>query len=392
MKTLTEDGTVLSWASTLEPQALAQAQLTGAMPFVVRPLALMPDAHLGKGSTVGSVIATQGAIMPAAIGVDIGCGMAAIETNVSSHGLPDNLQGLHDEIRRSVPAGVGAGHQDRTLDVMDVVGWTRHVDGHSTFTPRQVDTARKQYGSLGSGNHFIEVCLDERDRVWIVLHSGSRGIGNQLATHHIKVAQGLMKDYFIELPDPDLAYLVQGTQQFDAYIADMRWAQDYALANRSLMLDAVKNQFERFLGITDTEVARINCHHNFTHLEQHRGRPLWITRKGAISARQGQLGIIPGSMGTRSYITEGLGSEASFHSCSHGAGRRLSRNAARNTLTEESLREAMGDRTWNASEAGELVDEHPLAYKDIDQVMADQADLVRPVHTLHQILNYKGTK
>jgi len=386
--TLTEDKSVLSWASTLEPAAMEQARTTASMPFVVKPLALMPDAHLGKGSTVGSVIATEGAIIPAAVGVDIGCGMAAIETSLTSHDLPDGLDELHDRIRQAVPAGVGQGHEARDVDVMALLG----RNPSTQMDDRQVDTARKQYGSLGSGNHFVEVCLDERDRVWVVLHSGSRGIGNQLAVKHIQIATGIMKDYFINLPDPDLAYLVQGTAQFDAYVADLLWAQAYAAANRAAMLAAVLTEFETFLGRTGVEASRVNCHHNFTQQETHRGRTLWITRKGAIQADKGRLGIIPGSMGTRSYIVEGLGSAASFESCSHGAGRRMSRTAANKTLSVASLREAMEGRAWNDADAESLVDEHPLAYKDIDQVMADQADLARPLHTLSQILNYKGVK
>ncbi|MCA0329679.1 MAG: RtcB family protein [Actinobacteria bacterium] len=385
--TLSTDKSVLSWASTLEPAAMDQARRTASMPFVVKPLALMPDAHLGKGSTVGSVIATEGAVIPAAVGVDIGCGMAAVETRLTSHDLPDYLARLHDRIRSVVPAGVGRGHEQRDVDVMQVV--TRAPS--TELSDGQLRTARTQYGSLGSGNHFVEVCLDERDRVWIVLHSGSRGIGNQLAAHHIAVAQGLMKEWFISLPDPDLAYLVAGTPQFEAYVADLLWAQAYAAANREEMLRLVVAEAEAELGAEGIETSRVNCHHNFTQQERHRGRTLWITRKGAIQADAGRLGIIPGSMGTRSYIVEGLGSAASYESCSHGAGRRLSRSAARRTLSVASLREAMEGRSWNAAEAERLVDEHPMAYKDIDEVMEDQRDLVRPVRTLSQILNYKGT-
>lgn len=384
--TLSEDGTVLSWASTLEPEAMKQAQRTASMPFVVTPLALMPDAHLGKGSTVGSVIATEGAIIPAAVGVDIGCGMAAVETRLTSHDLPDNLDALHAAIRAAVPAGVGKGHENQGVRAFD------HIkrEPSTWFSEKQRNTALAQFGTLGSGNHFVEVCLDERDVVWVVLHSGSRGIGNQLATAHIKVATGLMKEYFISLPDPDLAYLVQGTKPFTAYVKDMLWAQEYAMANRTRMLSLVVDEFESFLGVEHVAVETINCHHNFTQQENHRGRNLWITRKGAISARAGQKGIIPGSMGTKSYIVEGLGSEASFMSCSHGAGRRLSRSAANRTLSVESLTQAMEGRAWNAADAEKLVDEHPLAYKPIEDVMRDQADLVKPIHELIQILNYKG--
>ncbi|MBI1378160.1 MAG: RtcB family protein [Frankiales bacterium] len=385
--TATAHGTVLSWASTIEPDALAQAARTASMPFVVTPLALMPDAHVGKGSTVGSVIATEGAIIPAAVGVDIGCGMAAVDTGLTSHDLPDTLTGLHGRISGSVPAGVGKGHGDQDVDVLRVVTRQPATD----LAQRGLDrTAREQYGSLGSGNHFVEVCLDERDHVWVVLHSGSRGVGNKLAAAHIKAAQGLMKQWFISLPDPDLAYLPQGTAQFTAYVRDLLWAQEYAAANRARMLRIVLDEFAAFLGRALEPVEEINCHHNFTQQEHHRGRDLWITRKGAIRADAGRLGIIPGSMGTRSYIVEGLGSPASYESCSHGAGRRMSRSAATKALSVESLRSAMEGRTWNAGDAARLVDEHPAAYKDIDEVMDDQRDLVRPLHTLSQILNYKG--
>ena len=245
-------------------------------------------------------------------------------------------------------------------------------------------------GSLGSGNHFVEVCLDERDQVWVVLHSGSRGIGNELAKVHIEGAKALMKQYFIELEDPDLAYLVEGTPEFDAYIRAMLWAQDYALANRETMMDAVLIQLRRFIGADFDEVARINCHHNFCVQEHHHGRDPWVTRKGAIRARPGDLGVIPGSMGTRSYIVEGLGSPASYHSCSHGAGRRLrgARPDASSTSTPSAPR-------WPArpgwpTRPRTSSTRTPASYKDIDQVMADQADLVRTLHTLTQVLNYKG--
>lgn len=383
------DGTVLSWASTLEPEALAQAQRTASLPFVVKPLALMADAHQGYGSTIGSVIATEGAIIPSAVGVDIGCGMIAARLNRTSQHLPDDLSTAHDAIRAAVPAGLGKGHAvARDVDALAEVPFS----GSTTLTDGQQTTVRSQFGSLGSGNHFVEVCLDETDQVWVVLHSGSRGIGNQLATQHIEKAKGLMRQWFIELSDPDLAYLPQGTAEFDAYIADMLWAQKYAAANRQRMLAATLAALRGAWG--DDELALdgepVNCYHNFTQLEHHRGRNLWITRKGAIQARSGGLGVIPGSMGTRSYVVRGLGSAASFESSSHGAGRRMSRTAARKRLSVSSLREQMADRAWNADQAEALLDEHPDAYKDIDQVMADQRDLVDVVATLRQVLNYKG--
>lgn len=384
---------LLNWASTLEDEARAQAERTSRLPFLAGPVALMPDAHWGMGSTVGSVIPTKGAIIPAAVGVDIGCGMIAADTGLTSASLPENLDALMPLIEDRIPAGVGRGrvvdgHRDREIDM----GKNLRESPSFIFMDQKLrGSARAQMGSLGSGNHFVEVCLDENDEVWIVLHSGSRGVGNKLAQHHINVAKGLMKDYFISLEDPDLAYLAEGTPQFDSYIADLHWAQDYALANREAMMDQALTSLTEVVGSEQIEpVERINCHHNYTTKEHHHGKDVWLTRKGAISARQDQRGVIPGSMGTSSYIVKGLGSPASYQSCSHGAGRRMSRGKARKELTVESLDEAMAGRTWNRDKAGALLDEHPGAYKDIDQVMEDQKDLVEIVHTLHQVFNYKG--
>jgi tRNA-splicing ligase RtcB (3'-phosphate/5'-hydroxy nucleic acid ligase) len=382
---------LLSWAPDCDPNALEQAERASRMPFVAGHVALMPDAHFGMGATVGSVIPTLGAIIPAAVGVDIGCGMIATQLKythdyqtLSSIDLPDNLDALHNGITKAIPAGVGEGHA-KGVDLTPhhhTAAWEKWGDG-------LIDTASKQLGSLGSGNHFVEVCLDEHDNVWLVLHSGSRGVGNKLATVHINIAKGLMKEWFINLEDPDLAYLVQGTPEFDDYISDMLWAQDYAMMNRQKMLNAAISAVGLFLGQEVSAVGTINCHHNFTQQEHHGNKDLWITRKGAIKANKGDRGVIPGSMGTRSYIVSGLGNDASFHSCSHGAGRRLARKRATRELTYESLEKAMEGKTWNHSK--DLLDEHPLAYKDIDEVMANQADLVKIEATLHQILNYKGT-
>ena len=377
----TRTGNVLNWASDIDPNALDQAQLAASMPFVDGPVALMPDAHVGMGATIGSVIPTRGAIIPSAVGVDIGCGMIAVECPFTSDVLPDNLDNLHAAISDVVPAGVGRGHDTaRVATILD-------DDRTEGLSQKQESTAAKQLGSLGSGNHFVEVCLDERDRAWVVLHSGSRGIGNQLARQHIDGAKALMARYFIDLDDPDLAYLVEGTPEFDAYIRHMLWAQDYALANREVMMDAVLVQVAGAIGHQFDESQRINCHHNFTEMEHHRGHNVWVTRKGAI--REGDRGVIPGSMGTRSYIVSGKGAAASYDSCSHGAGRRMSRSKARRELDTDGLTEAMAGKAWNGN-AKELIDEDPRAYKDIDQVMADQDDLVTIEHTLSQILNYKG--
>lgn len=376
---------LLSWASDIEPGTIEQAARTARLPFVEGHVALMPDAHIGTGSTVGSVIPTRGAIIPSCVGVDIGCGMVASETSLTATDLPDSLDDLMPLIARRIPSGVGKGHQHPVEDgALQALGRPA-----TALSGKQQNKAGEQFGTLGSGNHFAEVCLDERDRVWCVLHSGSRGIGNQLAQQHIAVAKGLMKERLISLEDPDLAYLVQGEPSFEAYLADMLWAQRYAMGSRTVMAQRALASLFEVVGHGE-HVRTINCHHNFTQLERHHGKDLWITRKGAIKAAVGDEGVIPGSMGTRSYVVSGRGSAAAYNSCSHGAGRRMSRGQARRELTADSLRSAMTGRTWNASAADLLVDEHPDAYKDIDRVMADQADLVTVQHTLRQVFNYKG--
>lgn len=376
---------LVSWASQLEERAQEQAERSARMPFITGHIALMPDAHWGMGATVGSVIPTRGAIMPAAVGVDIGCGMIAVETNLAAEDLPDNLDPLLPPMETQIPSGVGRGFDGPEHPIPEFA-----PSQEWTSEQKLVAKARKQMGSLGSGNHFVEVCLDERNTVWCVLHSGSRGIGNQLAKRHIDGAKGLMERYFIDLEDPDLAYLVEGTSEFDAYITDMLWAQRYAAENRERMMDALLRLLFGYIGC-GSEKRRINCHHNFTEREHHHGRNVWVTRKGAIRARDGDQGVIPGSMGAASYIVHGLGHPGSFESCAHGAGRAMSRSQARKTLNADDLTERMHGRAWFADRAETLLDEHPSAYKDIDQVMADQQDLVTVEHTLRQVLNYKGT-
>ncbi len=383
-----ESPRLFNWAVDVDEKALEQARRASQLPFIAGHVALMPDAHWGLGATIGSVIPTEGAIIPAAVGVDIGCGMCAVETSLSAADLPDDMALFMPDVREAIPAGVGKGHNEATPAA---VAWLGKDPPESGLARDRIRKAGQQFGSLGSGNHFFEVCLDERDAVWLVLHSGSRGIGNELAEHHIARAKGLMKQWWIELEDPDLAYLVQGTPEFEDYIRDMLWAQRYARANRDQMMNEVLHRFFRFVG-HGHELGRVNCHHNFTEMEHHRGRDVWVTRKGAIRARVGDMGVIPGSMGTRSYIVRGRGNPLSYHSSSHGAGRRLSRGEAIRSITGDDLRRAMEGRVWLDRDADSLVDEAPMAYKDIDEVMEAQRDLVEVVHTLRQILNYKGVE
>jgi tRNA-splicing ligase RtcB (3'-phosphate/5'-hydroxy nucleic acid ligase) len=380
-------GNVLSWASELDDETRRQALVTARLPIVHGHVALMPDAHLGKGATVGSVVATKDAVIPSAVGVDIGCGMIAAETDLQAADLPDDLDPLLGRIARRVPAGVGRGHDSVDEGLAWFASAPRRPAG--PLSARQERTLAEQFGTLGSGNHFLEICVDERERVWAVLHSGSRGIGNQLAQAHIASAKGLMKRLGVTLEDPELAYVVQGTPEFDAYITDVLFAQDYAAANRARMMDAVLRELFTESG-RGRQTQRINCHHNYTVRERHGGEEVWVTRKGAIRAGAGELGIVPGSMGAPTFIVRGLGNPASYESCAHGAGRRRSRRAARREFTAADLEQAMAGKTWLRRSAAKLVDEIPGAYKDIHTVMADQRDLVEVVHELHQVLNYKG--
>jgi tRNA-splicing ligase RtcB len=379
------DDKLLVWGD-LEEATIDQARKAARLPIVSGHVALMPDAHIGIGATIGSVIPTENAVIPSAVGVDIGCGMVAVRTDVREDQLPDDLKPLLHKIEHAVPAGVGKGHSRVTKEAES---WLVSRRPPRDLTDKQIRTTLAQFGTLGSGNHFLEVSIDEENKVWIVLHSGSRGIGNQLATAHISKAKSEMKRALISLEDHDLAYFVQGTPEFDAYIADMHWAQDYAMANRAQMIDAAVAVLLKFLGF-GAETERVNCHHNFAAHERHGGKDIWVTRKGAIKADVGDLGIIPGSMGARTFIVRGKGNELSYNSCSHGAGRRMSRGQARKQITEEALREQMSGRTWLEKSARRLLDEGPDAYKDIEQVMRDQADLVEIVHELRGIVNYKG--
>ncbi len=382
-------GRLLSWASLLEENTEQQARTTAAMPFVFPHVALMPDAHLGLGATVGSVIPTLGAVMPAAVGVDIGCGMIAVRTQFTRAELPEDLQPLREQIERAIPLSAGATNRKIVATAAPRIAELETMAEAAGFDPASaLQGWRNQLGTLGSGNHFIEVSVDEEDRVWLFLHSGSRGVGNKIAQRHIAVAKAAMQRWWIELADPDLAYLVEGTPEFDRYIAELRWAQHFALLNREEMMDRVVRQLSEVMGQPVDERERINCHHNFTQREEHWGKSVWVSRKGAIQARTGQLGLIPGSMGTASYVVEGRGNKPSLESSPHGAGRMYSRSAARRTFTHDQLRAAMVGIEYRDTDA--FLDEIPAAYKPIDQVMEDARDLVTIRHTLRQVVNVKG--
>jgi tRNA-splicing ligase RtcB len=386
METIT--GRLLNWASILEPNTREQAERTAAMPFIHPHMALMPDAHLGLGATVGSVIPTEGAIIPAAVGVDIGCGMMAVRTQFDAADLTGkDLSVLHSQISRSVPLSAGRYNKKVRFTAEPRVAELRAMPGADQANGAAGNWPL-QLGSLGSGNHFIEVSLDEESRVWLFLHSGSRGVGNKLASVHIRRAQEWCRTRGIELADRDLAYLEEGTPEFDAYIEALRWAQRFAYLNREEMMDRVAEQVGRFLRTDVERLETVNCHHNYTEREEHYGRSVWLSRKGAISARKGQLGLIPGSMGAASYVVVGKGNAEALHSSPHGAGRSHSRNAARRLFTRADLEKRMAGIAWGHSDA--FLDEHPDAYKDIDVVMADAAELVEVRHTLRQIVNVKG--
>jgi RNA-splicing ligase RtcB len=378
---------VLSWASELDELTRAQAERTARLPILAGHVALMPDAHLGKGATIGSVIPTESAVIPSAVGVDIGCGMAARRIALTQDDLPDGLDPWISAMETAVPAGLGRWHREPSGPAR--AWFAEHPPPPTLENPSR---AAAQLGTLGSGNHFIELAADEDDRLWILLHSGSRGGGNKLATMHTKVARRLHEGLGSRLEDPELAWLQEGTPAFDAYLRDLRWSQAYARENRRLMLEATHRALEGVLGRQIATADEVNCHHNFTERERHAGRSVWVTRKGAIRARVGDRGLIPGAMGQRSFVVRGLGNAASYESCAHGAGRRLSRRQARKQLSIESFAEAMGVAAWQRASAVALLDEHPSAYKPIEVVMRDQADLVEIEHELNGIANYKGVE
>ncbi len=375
------------YTNDVDEKSQAQLANIASMPFIHHHVAAMPDVHLGRGATVGSVIPTRGAIIPAAVGVDIGCGMNAARLSLKASSLPDTLKAIRSQIERDVPVG-RAGHkearwQDASLE--KIAPGLKHIQDKY---PKLTADWQGQMGSLGGGNHFIELCLDENDGLWVMLHSGSRGIGNRIGTFFIAAAQKEMERHFIQLPDRDLAYLVEGSELFDDYLEAVGWAQDYAMENRRAMMALVLKALARHLPPFVLTEESINCHHNYVAREQHYGAEVWVTRKGAIRAGEGELGIIPGSMGARSYIVRGKGSAESLCSCAHGAGRKMSRTEAGKRFTVEDLKaqtEGIECRKDNR-----VIDEIPGAYKDIDTVMANQSDLVEVVHTLSQVLCVKG--
>jgi len=378
------------WASDLEKGAEKQLRNLADLPFIHKHVAVMPDAHAGKGSTIGTVIATKGAIIPSAVGVDIGCGMCAVKLPFTVDKFGDTLATLRHSIERSIPTGFNA-HKESTSRINESL--SKIPGGLTTMKGINLDKVEKQLGTLGGGNHFIEICQDQNKTAWVLLHSGSRNLGKQLAEVHIDKAKGLMKKYFIDIPDPDLAYFAQDTVEFKDYINDLHWAQAYAKANRNeMMLRILKDISFHVYGEekdpSEITTLRVDCHHNYCTMENHFGSNVWVTRKGAVSAREGELGIIPGSMGAKSYIVKGKGNDQSFNSCSHGAGRRMSRTKARSTFTVQDLENQT--KGIECSKSVKILDEIPAAYKDIDQVMANQADLVESVFELKQILCIKG--
>ncbi|MEO8601402.1 MAG: RtcB family protein [bacterium] len=383
----------------IEPAALQQLRNVASLPFIHHHVAAMPDVHWGMGATVGSVIPTHKAIIPAAVGVDIGCGIMAVETNLTAARLPDNLAGIRSAIEAAVPHGrsdngggrdVGAWRGDTPDAVAEA--WARHAASFDELCVRHPSLRRARtvdhLGTLGTGNHFIELCLDERDHAWVMLHSGSRGIGNRVGAYFIALAKKDMERWFVQLPDKDLAYLPEGSEHFGEYVRAVGWAQGYALTNRELMMTRILALLRAAFPDLRTDGVAVNCHHNYVAREHHYGADVWVTRKGAVRAREGDLGIIPGSMGAKSFIVRGKGNPESFYSCSHGVGRRMSRGEAKRRFTLAD--HAAATAGVECRKDADVIDETPAAYKSIDAVMAAQADLVDVVHTLRQVVCVKG--
>lgn len=396
---------VRAWTSGVEVEQEARAQLekVASLPILAGHLAVMPDVHWGQGATVGSVIPTHAAVIPSAVGVDIGCGMCAVKTDLVASDLPDSLHALRLSIEAAVPVGfnqheeplrftpstdpaLGVALTERTKELAKRFVDLRIMERIGTEHNSKVF---RQLGTLGGGNHFIEICLDTKQNVWVMLHSGSRGIGNKIGSYAIQMAKEIAEKADRQLPDRNLAWLNEGTPEFEMYVEGMHWAQDYAAHSRDMMLYLVLKtlnaQFGREVAVFE---SAINCHHNYTSVEEHFGQRMWVTRKGAVSAQMGQLGIIPGSMGAKSFIVRGKGNEESYCSCSHGAGRRMSRSAAKKQFTAADVRAQT--EGVECKKDSSVVDEIPGAYKSIEAVMNAQADLVEPIHELKQILCIKG--
>ena len=384
----------------MEDEAKRQLQNIAKLPIVFKWVAAMPDVHLGIGATIGSVIATKAAIIPAAVGVDIGCGMMAVQTSLTANDLPDNLRNIRRAIEKAIPHGrtEHGGRRDKggwgDIPKRQLGVWRQLESGYKEICEKfpKLDRGNtiNHLGTLGTGNHFVEVCLDESDNVWFMLHSGSRGVGNRIGTFFIEMAKSDMRRHIANLPDKDLAYFEEGSEHFDDYVHAVSWAQDFAMYNRKLMMEQMID------AITDSgevkpfkaELQVVNCHHNYVARETHYGEEVLVTRKGAVRAALGDYGIIPGSMGARSYIVRGLGNEESFHSCSHGAGRAMSRNEARRRISlDDHIKDTAG---VECRKDEDVIDESPRSYKDIEAVMNAQRDLVEVVHTLKQVVCVKG--
>ncbi len=396
---------IKSWTKGVpfEEQARQQLRNIASLPFIHKWVSVMPDVHLGKGATIGSVVPTIGAVIPAAVGVDIGCGMMAVKTSLKAGQLPDNLSGIRAAIETAVPHGRSSSRSRRMpkrdkgawgdLPADVVAAWKALMPGFERLCEQHKllkNTNNVNHlGTLGTGNHFIEVCLDEGDDVWFMLHSGSRGVGNRIGTHFIEVAKKDMERWFVHLPDKDLAYLPEGSDHFSQYVEAVEWAQEYARINREVMMARVIAAVRSEMPIAfETHAQAVNCHHNYVSRENHYGENVLVTRKGAVRARKDELGIIPGSMGARSFIVRGLGNDESFHSCSHGAGRVMSRTQAKKVVSlDEHVAATAGVEC--RKDAG-VIDETPAAYKPIEQVMEAQKDLVEIVHTLRQVVCVKG--
>jgi tRNA-splicing ligase RtcB len=396
----TENVPINAWTRGvgIEPSALQQLQNTARLPIIFRHVAVMPDVHFGIGATVGSVVATEGAIIPAAVGVDIGCGMMAVQTDLDAKLLPDSLKSLRTAIEAAVPHGrtANGGRGDRgawhKVPAAPGKAWAKLEREYKVLVDKYPKLGQgndvNQLGTLGGGNHFIEVCLDTTDHVWFMLHSGSRGVGNRIGTFFIELAKRDMRRHVKALPDQDLSYLSEGTEHFDDYVEAVDWAQRYAMTNRTLMMDAVIRTAREELPPFSLGELAVNCHHNYVAKEHHFGHDVFVTRKGAVRARVGDLGIIPGSMGARSFIVRGKGEPQSFHSCSHGAGRAMSRGEAKRKFTLED--HAAATEGIECRKDADVIDETPMAYKPIDKVMAAQSDLVEIVHELRQVVCVKG--